>query len=120
MLSILDVESTVPDDRRYWEGEHPGAHSDTPDGRMLAVVAARVNDLPGKFSEVMTKIDNIHETAKELFDTLSEEIKLQGARITALERDRDRMYAYLIAAGAFATFLSPLMQSALKSWLHLP
>lgn len=118
MLSLLDVESTVPDDRAFWD--HPGEHSNTPDGRMLSVIAFQMGEMPGKFSDVMDKIDDIHHTAKELFDTLSGELKLQGQRITVLERNQERFYAYLIAAGVFATFLSPLAQAALKSWLHLP
>jgi len=121
MLRLIDlhaVESPLPDDRKDWRRLPP--HSNTPDGETLAVVAFQMSELPGKFKDVIEKIDDIHKTAKDLFDSLSEDIQLQAERISALERNQERMKGYLIAVSVFATFLAPLAQSALKSWLHLP
>ena len=111
LLDLHDVESPLPDDRKDWR--HPGQHSDTADGRMLATIAERVNG-------ITEKIDAIHSDAHALFTQLDRKIDLLDVRVDNLERDRTRMYSYLIAAGVVLTFLSPIAQGLLKVVFHLP
>lgn len=100
-----------PDDRDGWQ--HPGAHSQTDDGRLLARIDERTTN-------IMRQIDDIAETAYKMIDGQKKEIDALDARITTLEQNWTRIVAYGGVVAAVVVLVAPLLQSAVRVAFHLP
>jgi len=105
-------ELPMPDDRDSWP-PHPGQHSNTDDGRLLARIDERT-------SNIVRQIDDVHRTAHALFDTLEKDLGALTVRVDVLEKNWIRAIAYLTVGGVIMTMLSPLIQAMLRASLHLP